>query len=93
MTNQALFQAQQQLAELITAAKSGAIIPIRLPSQLEAIEALLIQADQTFEETLAEANRGKVSGDAQTVMLENAEFMKTAIHELRTPMTSPPGLH
>lgn len=88
MTNQAFLQAQQQLAELIAAAKSGAIIPIRLPGQLEAIEALLIQAGQTFEETLAEASRGKASGDAQTVMLENAEFMKTAIHELRTPMTS-----
>ena len=32
---------EQLLADLLTAAKSGALIPIRLPGQIEAIQAAL----------------------------------------------------
>lgn len=78
-------QARQKLAELIENAQKGMIIPVRLPSQLEEIAALF---DAAAEEAEAEAAKKVVSGDAETVMKENAEFVSVAVHELRTPMTS-----
>lgn len=84
----ALEQAQSQLKELIEAAKKGMIIPVRLPGQLEAIGALLDQSKEEQERAAAKAKAEAVPGDAKQVMHENAEFFKTAIHELRTPMTS-----
>lgn len=84
MANESLEQAKAQLSELIEAARTGAIIPVRLPGQLEAIQALLQQAEEEPEDIASST----ASDDAQQVVEENAEFMKTAIHELRTPMTS-----
>lgn len=87
MANEAMQQARTQLTELIEAARTGAIIPIRLPKQLEEIEASLIDAEKADKEA-ADALKKLPSGDAGAVILENAEFLKVAIHELRTPMTS-----
>jgi two-component system, cell cycle sensor histidine kinase DivJ len=88
----ALIQAQNQLNALIESAKTGAIIPVRLPGQLEAIAALLAQANEEHQETVksavktAQANTGGAAD--QNALVATAEFYKTAIHELRTPMTS-----
>ncbi|MCU0496384.1 MAG: HAMP domain-containing histidine kinase [Anaerolineae bacterium] len=79
----ALEQAKTELTQLIEAAKTGAIIPIRLPGQLEAIQELLQKAADEQASV-----KPALLGDAGTVRHENAEFFKTAIHELRTPMTS-----
>lgn len=88
MTEQnALEQARTQLAELIEAAKKGAIIPIRLPGQLEAIADLLTQADEAAKNAPSSASASN-SGGSDDAIKENAEFWKIAIHELRTPMTS-----
>lgn len=87
MANEAMRQARTQLTELIEAARTGAIIPIRLPKQLEEIEASLIDAEQEQTDTL-EALKKLPGGDAGTIIMENAEFIKVAVHELRTPMTS-----
>ncbi|MBC8171771.1 MAG: HAMP domain-containing histidine kinase, partial [Anaerolineae bacterium] len=84
----ALEQAQSQLKELIEAAKKGMIIPVRLPGQLEAIGTLLDQSKDEQEHASAKAQAETIPGDAKQVMHDNAEFFKTAIHELRTPMTS-----
>lgn len=82
----ALQQAKEQLSELIKAARSGAIIPIRLPGQLEAIEALLAKAD---EEAKAAAEAAKTAaGSSEGDLADTAAFISHAIHELRTPMTS-----
>lgn len=71
---------RQQLDALIEAARSGAIIPVRLPGQLEAIRALL--------DGVSAAPAPQASPAVADVQQANAEFLKTAIHELRTPMTS-----
>ncbi len=80
-------QAKQHLNELIEAARTGQIIPVRLTGQLEALAALLEQAEAEHAEaeTARQAANVGASGDA---MHDNAEFLKTTIHELRTPMTS-----
>ena len=82
MTNAAQ-QARSKLAELIENARTGSIIPVRLTGQLEEIEALLKAADAEAAQAAPEP-----SATAADVLLENAEFVSTAVHELRTPMTS-----
>jgi signal transduction histidine kinase len=84
MSNQAMEQARAQLAELIEAARAGTIIPARLTGQLEALEQSLRQAEEEAEA----AKQTRPAGDAGQIIAENAEFMRTAVHELRTPMTS-----
>lgn len=95
MAQDALAQAQEQLAELIRAAQAGTIIPIRLPAQLEAIDDLLDQARREADAALADADaraakaRANSGGvDAEDFLTEQAKFVSHAIHELRTPMTS-----
>lgn len=83
--NNTLTQARAQLEELIAAARTGAIIPIRLTGQLEAVAALLAEAETGAS---AAAAMEATPGSMDAMMRENAEFWKIAIHELRTPMTS-----
>ncbi len=88
MTYQQAMQAvRTALDELLDSARQGDIVPVRLPGQIEAIGELLRQVDDAHHaETGALRNSG--GGDAQAIIQENAEFLKVAIHELRTPMTS-----
>jgi signal transduction histidine kinase len=89
MANEAMQQAKSLLAELLEAARTGRLIPIRLPDQITAIQQALLDAEKAADEALALASqRPNVDGDAAAVMEEYANFIKTAIHELRTPMTS-----
>ncbi|MFN8374521.1 MAG: HAMP domain-containing sensor histidine kinase [Anaerolineae bacterium] len=81
----ALQEAQAQLAELLKAARSGAIIPIRLPGQIEAIGALLEQAE---EEHAEELKKSASAPGLEEYMKDQASFISHAVHELRTPMTS-----
>jgi signal transduction histidine kinase len=81
--------AKQLLDQLLADARSGALIPIRLPDQIAAIQTALLAAEQQHSDALAQAQQEKaVTGDAQEAISEYAEFIKTAVHELRTPMTS-----
>ena len=73
--------AQNKLQALIDAAKSGAIVPVRLAGQLEEIAALLTET--TDAPAAAPAEIG-----SSDVLREQASFVSHAIHELRTPMTS-----
>ncbi|MDX1992212.1 MAG: HAMP domain-containing sensor histidine kinase [bacterium] len=89
MTNTALQEALAQLSALKEAAQKGAIIPVRLPGQIEEIEKLL----QSAEDAQAKADQqapppADVAGAIAGVMADNTEFMKVAVHELRTPLTS-----
>jgi len=85
----ALAQARAALDELLEAARTGQIIPIRLPGQIEAIAEQLSNAQEQHQEALAEAKRqASVPGDMGAYMEEEAYFVGHAVHELRTPMTS-----
>jgi signal transduction histidine kinase len=81
----ALQEARAQLAELLKGARSGAIIPIRLPGQIEAIEALLEKAE---EEHAEELKKNSASPSLESYMQDQGAFISHAVHELRTPMTS-----
>ena len=86
MTNDALSQARAQLAEVLEAARKGTIIPVRLPGQLEAIDALLEQV--TTGAAAPHKPEPVEAPDLAETMKANAYFVSHAVHELRTPMTS-----
>ncbi len=91
MTQATLAQAKTLLEEVIQAAESGALIPIRLPGQLSAIRDLIDQAQQETEASAAAAQTAAsaaVPADQADFLKEQAAFVSHAIHELRTPMTS-----
>ncbi len=88
MENASLQQAKTKLAQLIEDAHAGNIIPVRLPGQLEEIAALL-------ESPAVQSAAGKSVGEDalgdtgdMDMMEDHAQFISTAVHELRTPMTS-----
>jgi signal transduction histidine kinase len=83
----ALQQAREQLQRLLEAAHQGTIIPVQLPSQLEAI-AELLTAVQAEHEAALKAAADRLPADLDSYMQEEAYFVGHAIHELRTPMTS-----
>lgn len=88
----ALEQAQSLLDALIAQAKSGAIIPVRIPGQLEEISTALKAASEEHAAAITEAqNKAKeLAGgfDKDAFLTDQAGFFGHAIHELRTPMTS-----
>jgi len=86
MTDDHMTQARAQLAELLEAARTGAIIPVRLPGQLEAIDALLEQA--ASPDASPSKDDPVDANDLAETMKANAYFVSHAVHELRTPMTS-----
>ncbi|MDZ4671869.1 MAG: HAMP domain-containing sensor histidine kinase [Phototrophicales bacterium] len=86
----ALEEAKQALTDLLDNARVGNIIPIRLPSQIEAIQATLLQAEKEHQDEIADLRR-RPSGDIETVLQDNAEFMRVAIHDLKNPLASIKG--
>jgi len=77
-------EARVLLNDLLESAKSGSIIPVRLPGQIEAIIHAL---DAAEEEPTPQPSETSSSSQAET-RAEDAEFLKIAIHELKTPLTS-----
>lgn len=88
MADSSLTQAQSLLRELVDAAKKGAIIPIRLTGQLEAIEALVTAAVDTSLASNSAPTQASRGGAEADLLKEQAYFVSHAVHELRTPMTS-----
>jgi two-component system, OmpR family, phosphate regulon sensor histidine kinase PhoR len=83
-----LQEAQQKINELLDAARTGAIIPVRLPNQIEEIANLITKADTEHEEAIREAKVKVGPADMETYMEEEAHFVGHAVHELNTPLTS-----
>lgn len=77
----ALANARQLVDELLEAARRGAIIPVRLPGQVEAIADALSQVPDT-------PPPAELPPDIADFLHEQAVFISTAVHELRIPMTS-----
>jgi signal transduction histidine kinase len=85
MANESLAQARALVNELLEAAKSGRIIPVRLAGQVEAIADALTQAEQ---QGASAGQSAAVPADMEEFRKEQGEFMSVAVHELRVPMTS-----
>lgn len=83
MAKHTIAEVQGMVHELLEAARSGRIIPVRLPDQIETIANALNQIEENPAETLPPE-----SPEIADYKREQAEFMSTAIHELRVPMTS-----
>ncbi len=86
-----LHEVREKLNELLEAARTGAIIPVRLPGQIEEIADLLAKSAEADAE--ADNERGDsadmpMTGDAAEIVKAHAQFISIAVHELRTPMTS-----
>ncbi|MBW4437038.1 MAG: HAMP domain-containing histidine kinase [Pleurocapsa minor GSE-CHR-MK-17-07R] len=90
--SKSLDEAAQLVDALLNAAKTGAIIPIRLPGQIEAIQAAISAAKAESSAALAEAEKKAAAAaggaDIEAFQRDQALFFGHAIHELRTPMTS-----
>ncbi|MFN8529183.1 MAG: HAMP domain-containing sensor histidine kinase [Anaerolineae bacterium] len=84
MTSTSLEQAQALLNKLMEQARVGAIVPIRLPAQLEEIALLLTEA----QKAAAVPPPAPADFDKESLMKDQAGFFGHAVHELRTPMTS-----
>ncbi|PJF25320.1 MAG: hypothetical protein CUN53_13395, partial [Phototrophicales bacterium] len=83
-----LDQAKALLDELIEAARTGAIIPVRLPGQLEAIQTALNQISSNPVSIETPSAAAEEIPDHAELLKEQAYFVSHAVHELRTPMTS-----
>jgi signal transduction histidine kinase len=85
----AIEQLQTKLDELLEAAKSGRIIPIRLSGQIEELIGLVGQTRKEQDKAIQEAKATvDIPADMAEYMKEEAYFVGHAIHELRNPMTS-----
>lgn len=73
-----LKKARDHLTAIMQSARSGGTVDV---GQLEVLARMLDSVE-------AERTRAAVGTDLRSMMIENADFWKTAIHELRTPMTS-----
>ncbi|MBL8145295.1 MAG: HAMP domain-containing histidine kinase [Anaerolineae bacterium] len=83
MTADPFVPVEKLLEELLAAARSGALVPVRLPGQIEAIQAALQQGkDEAAKQVTAEPF------DKEAWFKDQAYFIGHAVHELRTPMTS-----
>lgn len=85
-----LQEARQAVAELLENARVGNIIPVRLPGQIEAIQQLLEEADAQHTEQIQQLEN-RPGGEAGAVLQESAEFVKTALHDLKNPLSSIKG--
>jgi len=87
LTNTSLEQAHTLLNTLMEQARIGAIVPVRLPAQLEEIALLLAEAKKQADIPIPPPPAADLV-DREAVLKEQAGFFGHAVHELRTPMTS-----
>lgn len=75
-----LRKAREHLRSLVQTAQAGGPVDVQ---ELEILQRMLDNLSMEADRT-----RASMGGDFRQLMSEGAEFWKTAIHELRTPMTS-----
>jgi signal transduction histidine kinase len=83
MSEDALAQARAMLTQLTEDAKKGAIIPFRLPGQLEEILAAM---DRAQDGSGAASDGG--GGDVEALKKDLAGILSHGFHDLRLPLTS-----
>lgn len=83
MSEDAQAQARALLTQLTEDAKKGAIIPFRLPGQLEEIGAAMDRAQDTDA-----ASSGSGGGDMDAFKKDLAGILSHGFHDLRLPLTS-----
>jgi signal transduction histidine kinase len=84
MSSPAMQDLRDILNQFLDNAKTGNIIPMRLPGQVEEMIAAAEAVEEDHKEALAKA----MPEDMEGYMEEEAYFVGHAVHELRTPMTS-----
>lgn len=84
MSSPAMQDLRDILNQFLDNAKTGNIIPMRLPGQVEEMIAAAEAVEEDHKEALAKA----MPEDMEGYMEEEAFFVGHAVHELRTPMTS-----
>ncbi|MBZ0290023.1 MAG: hypothetical protein K8I30_20530, partial [Anaerolineae bacterium] len=82
MSQDALAQARAMLTQLTEDAKKGAIIPFRLPGQLEEIAAAMERAADG-----GSADSGGGGGDMEAFKKDLAGILSHGFHDLRLPLT------
>lgn len=98
MSNESLQQALALLDELKRQAVDGSLIPVRIPGQIDAIREALaqVEAAQTGSSATAKTQPSKPATAADpggedalaALRREQSEFLSTAVHEFRIPLTS-----
>jgi signal transduction histidine kinase len=83
-------EAKAAIAELLENARTGNIIPIRLPGQVEKIQTLLLEAEEEHKGEIQDL-KNLPGGDTGELIIDTAEFFKTAIHDLKNPLASIKG--
>ncbi len=78
------------LAELLENAKTGNIIPIRLPGQIESIQSLVDDAEAHYDDEM-KMLKNRPGGDGGEIVAQMAEFVKVAVHDLKNPLASVKG--
>lgn len=82
--------AKDAIAQLLADARTGNIIPIRLPAQIEAIQALVEEAEEAHADEIATL-RNRPGGDVGEIVGEMVEFVRVAVHDLKNPLSSIKG--
>ena len=97
MSNESLQQALALLDEFKKQASDGSLIPVRIPGQIDAIRDLLAQVEaapsaaQASPAPATDASAEAAASDEDPLAAlrrEQSEFLSTAVHEFRIPLTS-----
>ena len=83
-------EAKAAVADLLENARTGNIIPVRLPGQVEEIQDLLNEVDDEHQQQV-DALRRAPGGDAGEQAVATVEFFKSALHDLKNPLASIKG--
>lgn len=94
MDKELIRQARALLDEMKAQAEAGTMIPIRVPGQIEAIDALLAQLEENADApppatpAADSADDENAAARAEEILRETSEFLSIAVHEMRIPLTS-----
>jgi signal transduction histidine kinase len=91
MSKELIQQARALLEEMKEQATKGTMVPIRVPGQLQAVADLLdqIEAAEAQPQAPPAASGGEdPAALSEQLRTETSQFISTAVHEMRIPLTS-----